>query len=56
VFYACGGDYNINLLQCDASHEIASCLNSVISSAWFTNLHDWGNRQLPCLTTFIKTT
>ena len=34
MFYACG-DYNINLLQCDANHEIASYLNSVTSSGSF---------------------
>ena len=34
VFYACG-DYNINLLQSDANHNIASYLNSVTSSGSF---------------------
>ena len=34
VFYACG-DYNINLLQSDANHKIASHLNSVTSSGLF---------------------
>ena len=34
VCYACG-DYNINLLQCDADRKIASYLNSVISSGSF---------------------
>ena len=34
VFYACG-DYNINLLQCDANHKITSYLNSVTSSGSF---------------------
>ena len=33
-FYACG-DYNINLLQNDANHKIASYLNSVTSSCSF---------------------
>jgi len=34
VFYACG-DYDINLLQSDANHNIASYLNSVTSTGSF---------------------
>jgi len=34
MFYACG-DYNINLLQCDVNHKIASYLKSVTSSGSF---------------------
>ena len=34
MFYACG-DYNINLLQSDANHKIASYVNSVTSSGSF---------------------
>jgi len=58
LFYACG-DYDINLLQSDANHKIASYLNSVTISGSFCLIDKptrLGNRQLPCSTNFIQIT